>query len=182
MDENINKAQDAILSGINQICHKFGLNNIMAQLYAILYLHGKPASLDEMVERLEVSKGSVSVNIRALERYGAVRKIWIKGSRKDYYEAESDISKVIIDRVRSMAQGRLSEINKVVDSSYKILDASEPSGKAKKAETEIFMRRLDELKDLYLKAKSLFDLFNAGLTNNILNAKSKTNSEKEALV
>ena len=79
MSEELEKAQDGLLGKLNQLCAKFGLNNIMAQLYTILYLQNKPMSLDEMVERLKISKGSVSTNIRSLERYGAVRKVWIKG-------------------------------------------------------------------------------------------------------
>jgi len=84
MNEDLVKAQDVFLQKINKICRDFGLNNIMAQLYAILYFSKEPLSLNDMLERLKISKGSVSINIRALERYGAVRRIWVKGSRKDY--------------------------------------------------------------------------------------------------
>src|SRR3989338_5938972 len=114
MNENLTNAQDVFLNEINQICSKFGLNNIMAQLYAILYLSDKPLSLDDMVDRLRISKGSASINIRALERYGAVRRVWIKGSRRDYYEAEADIVKVVVGRIRSMVNGRLTELEHMI--------------------------------------------------------------------
>src|SRR3989338_5100918 len=104
MNDKLLKAQDLFLDKINNICNKFGLNNIMAQLYVMLYFNNNPLSLDDMVERLKISKGSASVNIRALERYGAVRQVWVKGSRKDYYEAEPDISKIIFDRTKSMVK------------------------------------------------------------------------------
>ena len=66
MNENLIKVQDIFLNRINHICKKLGLNNVMAQLYAILYLNNEPLSLDDMVERLKISKGSASVNITAL--------------------------------------------------------------------------------------------------------------------
>ena len=77
MNEELLKAQDIILAKVDYICSKVGLNNVMAELYFILYFSHKPLSLDEMAERLNISKGSVSVNIRALERYGAVKRMWI---------------------------------------------------------------------------------------------------------
>lgn len=173
MNEKLVKAQDIFLDRINQVCGKFGLNNIMAQLYAILYLSNEPLSLDDMVERLKISKGSASINIRALERYGVVRKVWVKGSRKDYYEAEADISKVITDRIKSMAQGRLSEVDDMVNSSYAALNSVNSSNKEEREAIKVFKERLDKLRNLHSKALSLFNLFNSNLLNTVLNAKAK---------
>lgn len=179
MNEQLTQAQDVFLDKINQICNRSGLNNIMAQLYAILYLSNKSLSLDDMVERLKISKGSVSVNIRALERYGAVRRVWVKGSRRDYYEAETDISKVIIDRMKSMAQGRLSEVDDIINSSSHALNAVNPSDKEEKEAIKVFKQRLDNLRKLQTKVQTLFNLFNSGLLNNRL--KNKGNVSKKEI-
>lgn len=173
MGKKLVKAQDIFLNGVNQLCNKFGLNNIMAELYAVLYLSNKPMSLDDMVERLKISKGSASVNIRALERYGAVRRIWVRGSRRDHYEAETGISKVIMDRVKSMAQSRLSEIDDMINSSFQALNSVSSSDKEEKEAVEIFKQRLERLRSLQNKAQSLFELFNSGLLNNMLKNKKK---------
>ena len=172
MSEELEKAQDILLGNVNQICAKFGLNNIMAQLYTVLYLHGKSMSLDDMVDRLKISKGSVSTNIRALERYGAVRKIWIKGSRKDYYEAEPDISKVIMDRAKAMAQNRLSEMDDMINSSYPALDSVNHSSKEEKEAIKTFKEKLHKLRELQNKAQSLFNLLNSSFLNKALKIKS----------
>jgi len=169
MDNSLSKAQDVFLSSINQICGKFGLNNIMAQLYAILYLSQKPISLDDMAKRLKISKGSVSINIRALESYGAVARVWVKGSRKDYYKTQNSISRVIMDRVRSMGEKRLSELEDMIKSSYSILDSVSAKGEEELREVEMFRQKVDELSQLYGKAKSLFDLLNSDLLGSMLN-------------
>jgi len=182
MSDSLIEAQDIFLSRVNQLCNKFGLNNIMAQLYAILYLSGKPLSLDDMVERLKVSKGSISTNIRALERYGAVRRIWVKGSRKDYYEAEADITKVIMDRVKSMAELRLSEIDDMFLSSFSALNAVSSFNKEDKESLRICRERLEKLKSLQGKAKFAFNLFNSNLLQNMLNgSKAKKNTSEEKI-
>jgi DNA-binding transcriptional regulator GbsR (MarR family) len=56
--------------------------------------------LDEIVVRLGVSKGSISLNIRELERWGAVRKIWVPGTRKDYYEDCTDLAGILYARMK----------------------------------------------------------------------------------
>jgi len=77
-----------------------GLNRTVGQIYGVLYLSERHLSLDEIVGRLGISKGSVSLNIRELERWGAVRKIWVPGTRKDYYEACTDLAGILYDRMR----------------------------------------------------------------------------------
>ncbi len=166
MTTNLTKAEDVFLEKVNQMCGKFGLNNIMAQLYAILYLSGKSMSLDEMVERLKISKGSVSINIRALEHYGAVRQVWVKGSRKDYYHAEEDIAKVIMERIKSMVSHRFSEVDDMVHSSYAYLSSVGGEEGSDKEAVEVFKQRLERLKAIYEKSKSMFELFNATFSTN----------------
>lgn len=173
MDKRLEKAQNIVLNSTNQVCRQFGLNNIMAQLYAILYLGGKPLSLDDMVERLKASKGSVSVNIRALERYGAVTKVWVKGSRRDYYRAEPDITKVIMDRIKSLAQRALSDVDNMISSSYQIVNSASSKEGNGVEEIEIFEERLNKLKNLHSKATSLFGLLNSKLLNGLLNTEIK---------
>ena len=178
MNKKLLEAQDVFLDRINQICNKFGLNNIMAQLYAILYLSNEALSLNDMVERLKISKGSASVNIRALERYGAVRRVWVKGSRKDYYEAETDIAKVAMDRVKAITQLRLLEVDDMIKSSYEVLNSVNSLDKKEEASAKVFKQRLNELEKVRDKVQSIFNLFNSGFLGSVLNTKT---NKKEAV-
>ena len=60
-----------------------------------------------MTEKLKISKGSASVNIRILEDWNAVKKVLVQGSRKDHYTAESDLMKVILQRLEQGFTRRL---------------------------------------------------------------------------
>ena len=97
------------------MCDKFGLNNCVAQLFTVLYLSKFPLSLDDLAQRLNISKGNVSVNVRELERWGAAKKIWIKGSRKDFYEAEVDLKKIFVKKLKSGLQKHISEISEMCE-------------------------------------------------------------------
>lgn len=94
----LGKAFDTFIQGAGQISAALlgMINKIGGQIYALLFLSEEPLSLDDIAEKLCVSKSNVSINIRMLEEYDLVRKVWVKGSRKDYYLAERTYPKKVI--------------------------------------------------------------------------------------
>ena len=69
----------------------FGLPKLMGRVVGLLLYHGAPLSLDDITDELHVSKGPVSQIMSRLREHQLVRRIWVPGSRRDYYEAEADI-------------------------------------------------------------------------------------------
>ncbi len=69
----------------------FGLPKLMGQVVGLLLYHGDPLSLDDITNELQVSKGPVSQIMRRLREHNLVRRVWVPGSRRDFYEAEPDI-------------------------------------------------------------------------------------------
>ena len=72
-----------------------GLGRAIGQIYALLYFSPQPRSLADLQESLGISKGGASMNVRQLEQWGAVRKVWVKGDRKDYYEANDWLGQIV---------------------------------------------------------------------------------------
>lgn len=159
MNHKLESAQDRFIGSIGELCDSFGLNKFVAQLYAVLYLSDKPLSLDDITERLKVSKGNVSVNIRELEKWGAVRNIWVKGSRKDYYEANTDIKGVILRKVQTGVQKRVTQISDMIDE-FKGMVANQDGDwtEEEKKTARLYVERLkniEELKSLAANALSI---------------------------
>lgn len=100
-----------ILRSIGQLGAEIGLNRIAVQLYALLYLSEEPVSLDDMARALAVSKAAVSINVRALERWGAARRVAQPGSRRDHYEAERDVVSVVLRQIQQGAARRLDRLD-----------------------------------------------------------------------
>lgn len=69
----------------------FGLPRLMGKVVGLLLYHGDPLSLNDITEELHVSKGPVSQIMRRLREHNLVRRIWVPGSRRDFYQAEPDI-------------------------------------------------------------------------------------------
>jgi len=149
MKKALDRAQNKFISYISSVCDDFGLNRFVAQLYGILYMSDRPLSLDEITERLGASKGNVSINVRELERWGAVRKIWVKGSRKDYYEAELDIKKIFFTKMKSSLQKRLSEVSNMIDEFNAIIgSAGSELSEEERGIVKVYQQRLQKIEEL----------------------------------
>ncbi|KAF0180654.1 MAG: transcriptional regulator protein-like protein [Limisphaerales bacterium] len=78
-----------------------GLPKSIGQIYGLLYISATPLSLDDIADRLDISKGSASQGLKFLRTTGAVRLCDEHGSRCDHYEAETGL--------RALATGFLKE-------------------------------------------------------------------------
>jgi len=89
--------QNSMLDGLGQLADYFGFSKVMGQLYGALLLSPEPLSLDDLMDKLDISKASVSMNLRTLEHMGMVRQVWVRGGggRRKYYEAETDFWQII---------------------------------------------------------------------------------------
>lgn len=119
----------------------FGLSRLFGQIYTYLYLSPEAQSLDELAEGLGVSKASVSIASRQLESWGAVRKVWKRGDRKDYYEAETDFRRLISGGLLGALNKKLDSARNQIQRSLQLID--EPDGTAD-AHLKFLRQRLEE--------------------------------------
>ena len=90
------------------VSQSFGLGRVVGQIYAYLYFSNEPRSLADLELVLGISKGSASMGVRQLEQWNAVRKIWVRGDRKDYYEANDWLGRILRNAVVDTMGQRLS--------------------------------------------------------------------------
>lgn len=149
MNKKFEAAQDRFLEGIGRISDILGINRSVIQLYTLLYLSPKSLSLDEIVENLKVSKGNVSVNIRQLEKWGAVKNIWVKGSRKDYYQVNLDIKKIFLANIKSAVQSRVLELSNLVEEFEQGISlGGDTPDKESEKDSCFYRERLDKIKEI----------------------------------
>ena len=51
-------------------------------------------ALDDVVNRLGISKGSASQGLTVLRNLGAIRLVYVAGDRRDHYEADFDLVRI----------------------------------------------------------------------------------------
>lgn len=72
-----------------------GLPRSIGEIYGLLFCSELPLTFDELVDRLQISKGSVSQGLKLLRQLGAVRLHYVPGSRKDHFEPELSMKRLV---------------------------------------------------------------------------------------
>ena len=90
------------------------LSRSLGEIYGLLYSSEEPLAFDDLVSRLELSKGSVSEGLRLLRSLGAVTLVPVPDSRKDYFTAETSLRRLaggyLRDRIEPYLRGGESRI------------------------------------------------------------------------
>lgn len=146
MAEHLNGLMDELVDNIGNLAGSLGVSRVAGQLYILLFLNDRPLSLDEMTKKLRISKGHVSTNIRALERWQAVRKVWIKGSRKDYYKANTNTLSIIANQLEQGMRQRGEELEKVIGKSKRsIANLKDVQSKEEIKNLEDKIKKIDKM-------------------------------------
>ena len=91
----------AVIDLFLNAANSFGLPKSYGQIYGLLFCRDQPLAMVEVMELLQISKGSASQGLRALRKLGAVSSTFTPGDRRERFIAES--------RLRELAGGFLRE-------------------------------------------------------------------------
>ena len=138
MPSELDAALEHFSQGMSRIAYFWGFPKAMGALYAAIYLAPEPLSLDALVSQVGVSKGTVSTNVRALERLGMVHRHLRVGDRRDYYVAETDFWSVVRGILRQREQTEFDLALRAVGESLDIL--SQAGAEGREAERSAFFR------------------------------------------
>ncbi|MHB8626614.1 MAG: GbsR/MarR family transcriptional regulator [Aggregatilineales bacterium] len=153
-DPHLHAVSDSMLDGLGKLADYFGYNRVLGKMYGALLLSPTPLSLDELMARLDISKASVSMNMRTLENMGLAREVWVRGDRRKYYEAESDLWRAMTNVLGSR---ELRDVNQAID----VLEANTErlrgsmNGMTSPDQTlaHFYLDRIDQMKDFFNFAK-----------------------------
>jgi len=140
----------------------FGLGRVVGQIYAYLYFSAEPRGLADLQEALGISKGSASMGVRQLEAWEAVRKVWVKGDRKDYYEANAWFGRILKRVLFDAVAQKMSNYTSLLEEAHAQLNGEDeaPSTKhqgTKENEHEFLKDRIAHLQKFHDKAKGAWD-------------------------
>ena len=77
-----------------QMAANWGIPRSMAEVHALLFIAGEPMNTDDLMAALRISRGSASMTLKALQEWGIVSRVHIRGDRKEYFQAEQDVWKL----------------------------------------------------------------------------------------
>jgi DNA-binding transcriptional regulator GbsR (MarR family) len=70
---------------------RWGINRTVGQIYALLYIMGKPLNADEIAEHLQFSRSNVSMGLKELQSWRLVKLLHQPNDRREYFEPPKDI-------------------------------------------------------------------------------------------
>ncbi|MFM9959392.1 MAG: GbsR/MarR family transcriptional regulator [Phycisphaerales bacterium] len=125
VDRLVNEAQDRFIAAWGKMGGAWGISRTMAEVHALLMITGAPLCTDDVMERLQISRGNASMSLRALLDWGIVYRAHKRGDRKEYFEAERDVWAMFTTIAR---ERKKREIDPVVASLYEIRDMTGEAG------------------------------------------------------
>lgn len=150
MHENLTDVNDSTVAGLGRLARFFGFGDVMGRLYGTLLLSPDPLSLDDLADQLKISKGSVSMNMRDLERWGMAEEVWVKGERKKYYRAESDLWQVVRNVLNSRERREVQLAIQVLSDSVGQLQSAQNELTPEERElAEYYLERIAELQSFF---------------------------------
>jgi len=101
-----------VADAVGALMEFWGFKRVMGRVWALLYLRGDALSASELCDQLSISSGAASMALAELEHWAVVRRIRKPGDRREYFEAETDIWKMIS---RVMRERELVQIERAVE-------------------------------------------------------------------
>ena len=133
----------------------WGINRTMAQIHALLYAVERPLDTDEIMERLQISRGNANMNLRSLVDWNLVRKTHQIGSRKDFYVAEKDIWKITTTIIQERQRREIAPVEEALTSCI----AEMQGGGSLSEEEARFLERMESMQEFM----RVFDEFTEAL-------------------
>lgn len=138
------EAQDRFIASWGRMGSVWGISRTMAEVHALLYITGTPMCTDEIMDRLRVSRGNVSMSVRSLLEWAVIEKVRLPEDRKEYYQAEQDVWSML----RAIARERIKrEVDPLLDALDEIGDLSPQIATNSPEDVHALHHRLDEVRD-----------------------------------
>lgn len=147
-----NEAKQKFIQAWGTLGSNWGINKAMAQIHALLLLATEPLSAEEIMVELQMSRGNVNMNLRALMDWGIVRKEHKVGERREFFTTGKDVWDLAKQVSKERRRREIEPILNVLEEVQKV------SGDNKKEVAE-FKKVTSELFDFSVKVDGMIDKF-----------------------
>ena len=163
-DDELTTARDLAIDACGRIAEFWGFTRTMGRAFGLLYLSREPLPQSELQARLGISAGSASMTLAALGRWGVVHKVWVRGQRREHYQAETDFWKMISGVLNERERREIGAAVEVVGRAEKAARAAQTAlsgptaAKRAKAEADFVAERGARLGDICRLGETRLDM------------------------
>jgi HTH-type transcriptional regulator, glycine betaine synthesis regulator len=154
------RARDLGVDTCGRIAEFWGFTRTMGRTFGLLYLSPDPLPQTEIQRRLGISAGSASMTLSALQRWGVVHRVWVRGERREHYQAETDFWKMIAGVLNERERREIAAALEVVAKAEAGARAAAAAarGAKNKAEAEFVGTRLGRLEEICRMGQAMLDM------------------------
>ena len=157
MNQELQSLRQRFIETAGHFTQSLGAGRVLGQIFAHIYFSRDPQSLDDLTRKLEISKGSASMAVRQLEQWGALRRVWIKGDRKDYYVATDEFGRIIRKALLDMIGRKMETSDGLLEDSQALLQERMRNGKKADEGWAFIDDRVKKLQSFRDRAQGLWD-------------------------
>jgi DNA-binding transcriptional regulator GbsR (MarR family) len=154
-DSGVFPGELEVADTVGRLMEFWGFKRPMGRMWTLLYLSPAPLGAAEIGSELKMSAGAVSMALGELVKWGAVKKSWRPGERRDFYEAETSIGKLVQRVLRERELTLVREFAEALGRAEAELPAdatTEPEALAFKRERLQHLRALSQMGEGLLRA------------------------------
>src|ERR671936_921673 len=145
----LEEVEDRFVDLWDNMSSLWGISPTMARIHGLLYITGAALSMDDIMARLAISRGNVSMNLSKLVEWGLVRRVHKRGDRREYYESLSDVWEMF---TLVASQRKRREIDPIINTLRRCKEELSPDslgGLAEEPEARERSRRVHDLLPLF---------------------------------
>ena len=117
-----------------------GLPKSVGEIYGLLFVATCPLSMEDLMDRLQISLGAASQGLKLLRSVGAVKVVYAPGERRDHYVADLELSKFATSFIKEEMKPRLERALQRVERMESLAKDLDPK------ERRTAFERIDRLK------------------------------------
>jgi DNA-binding transcriptional regulator GbsR (MarR family) len=144
--QRLEEVEDRFVDLWNTMSSLWGITPTMARIHGLLYITGAALSMDDIMARLAISRGNVSMNLSKLVEWGLVRRVHKRGDRREYYESLSDVWEMF---TLVANQRKRREIDPILTTLRRCRDELTPENLGGQADEPAARARFQRINDLY---------------------------------
>ena len=120
--QQLHTAQDLFIRRWGEMGQTWGINRTMAEIHALLYVTGQPQCTDDVMDRLNISRGNASMSLRALCDWGIIRRLHKRGERREYFESLGDVWEMFSIIAAERKRREMDPVLETIKQCHRMLD------------------------------------------------------------
>jgi len=158
--QQLRTSQDLFIRRWGEMGQTWGINRTMGEIHAFLYITGQPQCTDDVMERLNISRGNASMSLRALCDWGIIRRLHKRGERREYFESLTDVWEIFSIIAAERKRREMDPVLETIKQCQRMLDEA-TLGKvdARSDAVQLTRQRLESMEEFMAVTNKIFQQF-----------------------